>query len=414
MKWSAAARRTTLFSVLCLTVFSFTLFTGSAMGQGILGPGDTAIPIDVDSVFVAEIPPAPNGRYPAAENPAAALDGVNTTKYLNFGGNGSGFIVTPLVPLPVESFRITTANDALGRDPASWALYGRNGALTTVDSGPTPAINATGLAETWTLIAQGAVALPDARQTLGPIVDVNNVGAVSYQHLKMIFPTTKTANIGIMQIADIQLYADNGATTGQEILSATDAVKAVDEILAPAIPAQWGGPGGSSFPANEAAPNAVDAVHTTKYLNFGEEKSGLIITNTSGQVDVNFMKLRTANDAPERDPTSYELYGTNQAIQSVTNSTGNLGEVWTLISSGPLNPPTARFADYPVVAVNSPANYQSYKLIFPTVRNATAANSLQIADVQFSTLASQIPEPTTTALVALGLACVAALRRRMM
>ena len=112
------------------------------MGQGILGPGDTAIPIDVDSVFVAEIPPALNGRYPAAESPAMALDGVTTTKYLNFGGNGSGFIVTPLLPIPVESFRITTANDALGRDPASWALYGRNGALTTVDSGPLPAINA--------------------------------------------------------------------------------------------------------------------------------------------------------------------------------------------------------------------------------------------------------------------------------
>jgi hypothetical protein len=37
---------------------------------------------------------------------------------------------------------------------------------------------------------------------------------------------------------------------------------------------------------------------------------------------------------------------------------------------------------------------------------------MQIGDVQFATLASQIPEPATTALVALGLACVAAIRRR--
>jgi hypothetical protein len=382
------------------------------MGQGILSPADTAIPIDLDSVFVAEIPPALNGRYPAAENPAAALDGVTTTKYLNFGGNGSGFIVTPLVPLPVESFRITTANDALGRDPASWALYGRNGALTTTDSGPSPAINQSGMAEAWTLIAQGNVALPDARQTLGPIVDVNNVGAVGYQHLKMIFPTTKTANIGIMQLADIQFFADNGASVGQEILSATDAIIAVDEILAPAIPAQWGGPGGSSFPANEHAGLGIDQVHTTKYLNFGEERSGLIITNSGGPVDVNFMKLRTANDAPDRDPTSYQLWGTNDPITSVQNSNSNGTEVWTLISEGPLSPPTARFTDYPVVAVNSTANYTSYRLVFPTVRNATAANSMQIGDVQFATLASQIPEPATTALVALGLACVAAIRRR--
>ncbi len=84
MRCCAIARRTTLFSVLSLTVFSFTLFVGSAMGQGILGPGDTAIAIDVDSVFVAEIPPAPNGRYPAAENPAAALDGVNNDEISQF------------------------------------------------------------------------------------------------------------------------------------------------------------------------------------------------------------------------------------------------------------------------------------------------------------------------------------------
>jgi hypothetical protein len=412
MNWSAIARQITLRSVICLTVLSFTLFVGSAMGQGILGPGDTAIPIDLDSVFLAEVPPALNGRYPAAESPPMALDGLTTTKYLNFGGLGSGFIVTPLVPLPVESFRITTANDAEGRDPASWALYGRNGALTTTDSGPTPAINQSGMAEAWTLIAQGNVALPAARQTLGPIVDVNNVGAVGYQHLKMIFPTIKTPGNGIMQIADIQLYADNGASVGQEILSATDSIKAVDEILSATVPAQWGGPGGSSFPAAEAAPNAIDAVAATKYLNFGEERSGLIITNSGGPVDVNFMKLRTANDSPNRDPTSYELYGTNDPVTSLPNSNSNGTEVWTLISSGSLSPPMGRREDYPVVAVNSAVNYTSYRLVFPTVRDAATANSMQIADVQFATLASQIPEPATTALVALGLACVAAMRRR--
>jgi hypothetical protein len=407
MTWSAVARRTTLFSVFCLTVLSFTLLSGSAIGQ-ILGPGDTAIPIDLNSTFVAA---ANNGRYPNNERPALALDGLTTTKYLNHGGIGSGFIVTPSAATPVESFRITTANDAEGRDPSSWALYGRNGALTTVDSGPDPAINPNGLAETWTLIAQGNVALPAARQTLGPIVDVNNVGAVGYQHLKMIFPTVKTAG-SIMQIADIQLYADNAATMG--ILAPANPIIAVDEIQTPAGWKACGTPNTdcSSSPGGEQAPNAIDAAPSTKYLNFGEENSGLIITNSSGPVDVNFMKLRTANDSPDRDPTSYQLFGTNDPITSVPHSNSNGTEVWTLISSGSLSPPMARFTDYPVVAVNSPANYSSYRLVFPTVRNATGANSMQIADVQFATLASQIPEPTTTALVVLGLACVAASRRR--
>ena len=69
MKCCAIARRTTLFSVFCLTVFSFTLFTGSAMGQPpILGPGDTAIAIDVDLGMVTS-------GFPAAENPPKLIDG---------------------------------------------------------------------------------------------------------------------------------------------------------------------------------------------------------------------------------------------------------------------------------------------------------------------------------------------------
>jgi hypothetical protein len=36
-----------------------------------------------------------SSSYPAAEAPANILDGNPATKYLNRGGAGSGFIVTP-------------------------------------------------------------------------------------------------------------------------------------------------------------------------------------------------------------------------------------------------------------------------------------------------------------------------------
>ena len=58
-----------------------------------------------------------NGRYPTNEDPTNAIDGT-ADKYLNFGKEGAGFIVTPFAPIAVESFQITTANDAPGRDPA--------------------------------------------------------------------------------------------------------------------------------------------------------------------------------------------------------------------------------------------------------------------------------------------------------
>lgn len=399
MGCSASARWTTFARMFCLTILSAGLFAGSAVGQ-ILGPEDTAIPIDLDAMFVG---PQLNGRYPAAENPAAALDGNPATKYLNFGAAGSGFIVTPFAPLPVESFQITTANDAAGRDPATWQLFGFNGALTTVDSGPSPAINADGLAEAWTLIDSGAIALPAARLTVGPLVNVNS-GGVGYEHYKMLFPTTK--GDGIMQIADVQFFLDDAGTPAQAYLQPTDPIIAVDEIR---TPAGWSG---SSSPGNEPASAAIDRNPSTKYLNFGEERSGIIITNAQGPVDVNYMRLTTANDAVARDPASYELYGTNDPITTDPHSNSNGTEVWTLIKSGPLALPDARFDSSTIVAVNSPVNYKSYRLIFPTVKDAAAANSMQIADIQFATDLSQIPEPTSMLLVVCGMAGLAAWRRR--
>jgi hypothetical protein len=423
MNWSAAARWTTLARggyVLALFLFC----ASSVMAQpSLLSPADTAIGIDLDSTFVG---PQNNGRYPAAENPPKAIDGLNNTKYLNFGHAGSGFIVSPaLSGVPVDGFRITTANDAPGRDPAMWSLFGFDGTLTTTDSGATPAINQTGMAEAWVPIASGSVALPgdpaiggDQRGVVGPMVVVNST--TGYMHYKFIVDAIKRPSDNIMQFAEIQFYADD-TDTNSGFLAPTDPIIAVDSIP---TPAGWKGCGTpntdcSSSPGGEQPPLALDQVGTlgpppggtTKYLNFGEEKSGIIITNSGGPVDVNFMRFRTANDAVERDPASYQLYGTNDPITSVPNSNSNGTEVWTLISEGSLSLPEARHTwDDEFVAVNSPANYSSYRLIFPTVKNATTANSMQIADIQFYTA---IPEPATASLVAIvGLALASATRRR--
>ncbi len=389
----------------CAVVSSASLLapTVNAQGVPILSASDTAIGIDTDAVFGL------NGRYPGAESPAKALDATLGTKYLNFGGAGSGFIVTPSAATPVESFQIRTANDAPGRDPASWALYGFNGALTTTDSGPSPAINLDGLAEAWTLIGSGGVTLPgdpaingDQRGVLGPVVDVPT--AAGYQHYKMIFPTVKAPG-NIMQFDEIQFYGDDAATPALAILAPATPIIAVDEIKA------WSG---SSFPGGEIPVRGIDQsvdpvtlVPNTKYLNFGEERSGLIITNVEGAAKVVNMRLTTANDSPDRDPASFELYGTNDPILSVSNSNGNGGEVYTLIASGALSLPAARNDASTVVAINAPAAYSSFKLVFPTVKNAAGANSMQIADVQFFV----VPEPTTIGLALVGLAACCGLRR---
>lgn len=137
----------------------------------------------------------------------------------------------------------------------------------------------------------------------------------------------------------------------------------------------------SSYPGSESPINALDGNASTKYLNFGEQNSGLIITPASGASIVRSMRLTTANDAAERDPASYEIYGTNSAIASTDNSTG-LAENWTLISSGTLSLPETRLTDGPLVSFANSTSYTSYKILFPTVKNAAAANSMQVANIR--------------------------------
>jgi hypothetical protein len=131
---------------------------------------------------------------------------------------------------------------------------------------------------------------------------------------------------------------------------------------------------------------AIDQNGGTKYLNFGEQNSGFIVTPSSGPSIVTSFQIRTANDAQDRDPASWQLFGTNQTILSTDNSNGS-AESWTLIASGsfsgPTALPTARNTLGPVVSFSNAISYKSYRMVFPTVRNAGGANSMQINEFSF-------------------------------
>jgi hypothetical protein len=282
-------------------------------------------------------------RYPATENPGNVVDGTNA-KYLNFGGEDSGFIVTPaLGSSTVQSFRITTANDTVERDPTSYELYGANQAIASPD-------NSFGLNDSWTLISSGALALPAERNTLGPVVPVGKT--TSFTSYKMVFPT-RVGDANSIQIAEASFFP-NLDGTGADILNAGDVVKAIDGPL-----------------------TGLDS----KYLNFGKESSGLIVTPSSGAKVVTSLQITTANDAIERDPTSYEIYGTNDTITSAPDSRGT-AENWTLIASGALALPDERMTEGAMMPIANTTSYKSYKILFPSIKDTTTADSMQIAGIQ--------------------------------
>ncbi|MBN2022089.1 MAG: PEP-CTERM sorting domain-containing protein [Pirellulales bacterium] len=352
-------------------------------GVALLAPGDPIIAVD----FL----PRSTSSYPGGESPAKILDGDADTKYLNFARENSGFIVTPSVATTVRSFQITTANDAPERDPASWILYGTNDAIASLD-------NSLGDAESWTLIGSGDLALPDDRRVLGPVVGFAN--DVSYTSYRMVYPTLKNAGAtNSMQIADVGLF-ESADGSGGSVLAVGNPILGID--VDPFV---------SGYPEAESPPKAIDASVDTKYLNFGREGAGFIVTPSAGPATiVTSFQITTANDSESRDPASWELYGTNDAIVSADNSAGD-GENWTLIDSGAVDLPIDRKALGPEVAVDNAVGYTSYKLLFPTVRDSSAGDcdSMQITEVQF--YGSVVPEPATWAMLS-GMALVFLIGRR--
>jgi len=349
----------------------------------ILKPSNAIIAIDTDGIVTSS-------GYPGGEPPQKLLDNNPDTKYLNFGGAGCGFIVTPTLGTSlVQSFTLTTANDAATRDPKSWELYGTNDVIKSLD-------NSTGLAETWTLIDSGAIALPATRKTLGPVVNVNNATMAQYTSYKMMWPTNGGSSM--IQVADAAFYMMPGGI-GPNILTATDRILAVEVGWQSSYPAA--GPTGLS----EGLKSAIDGTIDWKYLNFGETNSGFIVT-PGGPSTLDSFQITTANDATERDPTTWMLYGTNDPITTPDNGDGKV-ENWILIAGGSVDLPAERNTLGPKVLIcNQNQTYTSYKMIFPTVKDSAAANSMQIGEIQFY----GIPEPATVCL--LGLGGLALLRRR--
>jgi len=320
----------------------------------VISPGDPILAIDLDF--------STGSDSPGAEGVENILDGDSNTKYLNFGLGNTGFIATLPSPAAVQSFVLTTANDAPERDPASWSLFGTNETITTDDHG-------TGREQNWTLLDMGDLTLPDERFSVGNPVDVSNT--TTYSSYKMTYPTVKNADT-IMQVADVSFF-NAAAGGGTNVLMGTTPENLIpirDVVPAPS----------SNSPAGEAASFAIDRNNETKYLNFGEERSGIIVTPAVGPTVINGIQLTTANDAEARDPTSYEVYGTNDPITTPNNGIGN-EDNWTLISSGATNLPVDRFTAGDVIPFSSPAAFTSYRVIFPTVRDAGAANSMQIAEI---------------------------------
>lgn len=123
-------------------------------------------------------------------------------------------------------------------------------------------------------------------------------------------------------------------------------------------------------PTNEEVDKATDNNPQTKYLNFDKLNAGFTVTPSTGPSLITGLRLTSANDAPDRDPTSFMLFGSDDGRNFVEVTHGSVPDF------------PSRFFTVEIAFANNRA-YAHYRLLFPTVRNANAAVAMQIAEVEF-------------------------------
>jgi hypothetical protein len=307
----------------------------------------------------------------------------------------------------VQSLQFTAGNDAPARDPITFQLFGTNNAVTTVNNG-------TGLEDTWTIISAGLTGFTtsdlDATVRNSTAAPVNVANGTAYSSYKIVFPALRLGNTAPntpsnpngLQLSEVRMFnAANGGGTNVAALPA--AVVAIDQS-------------DSGSPPAESPRNAIDNNPATKYLNFGREGTGLIITPAAGATTVGGLQLTTANDAPGRDPASYELYGTNGPIISLANSAGNSEVSWSLISAGALALPgdpaiglDQRGVEGPAVFFANNTAYSSYKIIFPDNKaDVGNADSIQFSELKLFA----VPELSAMVAALLGMGTLIMTARR--
>src|SRR5207253_2692921 len=133
----------------------------------------------------------------------------------------------------------------------------------------------------------------------------------AYTHSRWTVLAVATPNDCCMQVAEVELL---GTGAPKDVTQPGDAIDAAS----------------SNSPGSEGVANAIDNTEA-KYLNFDTRNpnnppSGFVVSPSVGVTRVIGMTIKSANDAPERDPRTVILEGSNDAQIGGFNNPTNTWE----------------------------------------------------------------------------------------
>ena len=196
---------------------------------------------------------------------------------------------------------------------------------------------------------------------------MNNTAGVSWTGT--LNPTVTQANTyANANYSTVPLTAGQTATTTPSSSTPTPNWQMIRTTSSPVVISNIY-PTSNNSPSNETAVNAFDGNVGTKYLNFDKQNAGVTVKLNQGRVVKKFT-ITTANDAVERDPASYKLYGSNDGVN------------WVLLSEGALSLSDNRYAVSGEIVVANTNAYIYYFIKFPSIKNNNG-NSVQVSEVTY-------------------------------
>ena len=310
------------------------------------------------------------------------------------GNNISGFISAD----GVEWLQLGEAREVVMEDPILIGL-----AVTSHDTGSTVLAQLSDISTTgevtgeWTAEAIGAnmpsndaadlyVAVEDGAGAVATVLvgDPAATQAVTTQYLNV--PLADLA-VDLTDVAKITVGAGtpDAPAAGSGVVDVSISVgtplshNVMGDITGPDDVVQ-GVPNDEDWPAAEYPALAVDNDTATKFLHFkgGSQPTGIQVAPAVGPSVVTGVAFTTANDDYGRDPTSFELYGSNESIDGP----------YELIASGAIADfageelwPRFTKTETPIEFENEVA-YTYYQILFPTVDRANNDGLMQIAEVE--------------------------------
>ncbi len=307
----------------------------------------------------------PGGSSPAGQTPVFAVDGLTSTKWLDF--NKAPLVLTFPAPVEVDAYRFATANDFDERDPISWTLEGSADGtswtlMDSVTSFPTPLTRLgytgnvplpavlppsilsftvspvhlqSGESTTLTWTTDFATSVQIAPAVTGSIgingsVQVTPTGPTTYTltATNVTGTTTRTVQVQVESPA-LQVAWKYFRFTPTTLRNGTLA----DSVQISEFEVSLGGvaytgatatnPGGNN-PAGEPPAMAADGNLTTKWLDYNKKALVLAFPST---VTIDGYRIGTADDAPERDPVAWTFEGSDDGATWSIIDTRNIGYV---------------------------------------------------------------------------------------